>query len=325
VTSVTYIQLVGGFIYLLIGADLLVRGSVALSRRARVPPVVVALTVVAFGTSLPELVVALQAAIAGYPGLVLGNVVGSNIANILLVGGVSALVFPLTCGEGPVRRDTAVMVGVSVVFIVLSSFGELGPSAGMLLLAGLIVISAVTMKEVVRSYRHSEPTAPAEWALGLPTDGRLIGLFIVAGAVGLPLGAWLVVESAVEIAVQLGITETVVGLTIIAFSTSLPELATTVVAALQRRTEVAVGTLIGSNIFNILAIMGVGAVVSPVAVPVPSTFMVLDFPVMLGAALALSVFVWRRRPIGRAWGAFFVAGYAAYIVLLFFIPGAATP
>ena len=311
-----FVQLAGGLVYLLLGGDVLVRGAVALARRYHVSPMVIALTVVAFGTSLPELVVVVEAALTGYPGLVFGNVVGSNIANILLVAGAAAVVYPLTYGEHSVRRDSVVMIAATVLLILLSLNGTLGRVDGVVLLAGLAGVTLLTVREATRMYRDSDVKPPLEWALGLPTNLWMIALFIVAGAIALPIGADLVVESSVQIASSLGVSETVVGLTILAIGTSLPELATTVVAALQKRTEVAVGTVVGSNIFNILAIMGLGAVISPFPIEVPGEFFTVHFPVMLGAALLISVFIWRKRPIGRVAGIAYLAAYAAYLGVL---------
>jgi len=315
-SSTQFIQLAGGLVYLLWGGDLLVRGSVALARRYRVSPMVIALTVIAFGTSLPELVVVLHASLTGSPGLVLGNVVGSNIANVLFVAGSAAVVFPLTYGERSVRRDSAVMIAASVLLIVLCAGGVMTRLGGVILLAGFVAVMAVTAREAAEAYREADLKTPLEWVLGLPGKPRTIALFIVLGIIGLPLGAKLIVDASVQIAADLGVRESVVGLTILAFGTSLPELATTVMAAVQRRTEVAVGTIIGSNIFNVLAIMGAGAVVSPMPVAVAPGFFTVDFPVMLGTAVLLSVFVWLRRPIGRVAGVTFVIGYLAYIVVL---------
>lgn len=311
---VLYIMLAGGLVYLLLGGDFLVRGAVALARRLHVSPMVIALTVVAFGTSLPELVVVLRASLAGYPGLVLGNVVGSNIANVLLVAGLTAVVCPLTYGERSVRRDSLIMIAASVALFVACLNRILSASEGALLLAGLVAFTAFNAREAARAYREAGLKTPLEWVLGLPTRLLTIMLFIVVGAIGLPIGAWLVVEASVGIAADLGVSDTVVGLTVLALGTSLPELATTVAAARQKRTEVAVGTVIGSNIFNILAIMGVAAVVSPASVIVPTGFLSLDLPVMLGAALLISAFVWLRRPIGRAAGLVFLTGYVAYLL-----------
>ncbi len=313
----TLIHLFGGLVYLLMGGDLLVRGAVALARRARVSPVIVALSVVAFGTSLPELVVTVRAVLAGYPSIGIGNVVGSNIANGLLVVGVPAIVYPIAVAEDSSRRDSAVMLAASLVFLVLCYLGDLGRLAGALLLTGLGVLLIFTGREVARSQRAADRSLPMEWVLGLPTRTWMITLFIVAGTVGLPLGANMFVSSAAEIATQLNVSEAVIGVTVVAIGTSLPELTTCVVAGVQRHTEVSLGTAIGSNMFNILAIMGVASVVSATPIPVPRAFLSLDLPVMLGASLMLTVFVWRRRPIGRTPGVVLVLGYLLYLGALF--------
>jgi len=275
--------------------------------------VVVALTVVALGTSLPELIVSLRAVFAGYPGIVLGNVVGSNIANVLLVGGVSAVVFPLAYPGGGIRRDSAIMMGASVLFVILCLADTLDRMAGVILLAALVGALIPTVREGARTHREAGGTVPSEIVLGLPTKRRFIFFLIFVGLVGLPLGARMVVTHAVEIAKYLGMSEAVVGLTIIAFSTSLPELATTVVAAYKRHTEVAIGTIVGSNIFNLLAIMGVAAMVQGSRIRVPETFPLLDLPVMMAAALVVTVFAWRGKPVGRRIGITLAVSYVAYL------------
>ncbi len=302
-----YIQLIGGLIYLLMGGDLLVRGAVALARRAQVPPLIVGLTVVSFGTSLPELVVTIQAVLAGYPGMAIGNVVGSNIANVLLVAGAPAIAFPLVCDRGFERRNASIMLGVSIFFVVLCLVGDLNRLAGVVLLTGLVAIMAYTVWAAKRARRGAKKTTRMEWVLGLPARTWMIGLSV---------GAKLMVEAAVEVSGQLGISDAVVGLTIVAVGTSLPELATAFVAVFKRQTEVAVGTVTGSCVFNLLAIMGVATLVSRSPMPVPNGFASLDLPVMLGAAFALTFLVWCRRPIGRVAGITFVAGYCAYLVAL---------
>jgi len=312
----TITSLIGGFIYLLMGADLLVRGAVALARRASVPPIVVALTVVALGTSLPELVVSVQAALAGYPAIALGNVVGSNIANVLLVGGAAAIVYPLAYPGGSIRRDSTIMLLASLAFFVLCLMNGLNRGVGALLLLALVAVMVPTVKDAAKAHYETEGRAPMEVVLGLPAHRPVIFLFIGAGLVGLPVGARMVVESAVEIATAVGMSEAVVGLTIIAFSTSLPEMATTVVAAYRKDTDVAVGTLVGSNVFNILAIMGAAAIVAPNGIEVPSLFPLLDLPVMVLAAVVITVFVWKKLPIGRNAGIALTAGYAAYLLAL---------
>ncbi len=315
--SFTLIELFGGIIYLLMAGDLLVRGAVALARRARVPPLLVAITLVAFGTSLPELVVSVQAVFAGHPNIAIGNVVGSNIANVLLVAGAPAIIFPLACRRGTTRRDSTVMAVVSVGFVLLCLTGQLHREAGALLLTAFAVLSALTARQAAEAHEEADRAAVMEAVLGLPTRAWMIGLFMFAGAVGLPLGARLLIEAAVDLATSLGVADTVVGLTIVAVGTSLPELATTLVAATKRHTQVAVGTVIGSNIFNLLAIMGIAAVVTPIPIPVPPEFVRLDLLVMLGSALLLTYFTWRHRFIGRTAGLFLVAAYTVYVVVLF--------
>ncbi len=319
-TALLYIQLAGGLTWLLLGGDLLVRGSVALARRFHVSPMIVALTVVAFGTSLPELVVVLRAILTGYPGLALGNVVGSNIANVLLVAGLAAVVHPLAIGKGTSRRDSVGMLVVSIVFVAFCATGYLSRLEGMILLGMLAIIAAITAREAAIAYRQATLTTPLEWVLGLPSSVWTILILIAVGAVGLPVGANLVVDAAVKMAAELGVSDAIVGLTILAFSTSLPELATTVVAAARGRTEVAIGAVIGSNLFNIAAIMGTAAVVSPLPIQVTPDFLRLDLPVMIGTAVLLAAFVWLRRPIGRAAGVVMVVGYAAYILAVVFGP-----
>jgi cation:H+ antiporter len=314
--ALTLLELFGGLVYLLFGADLIVRGAVALARRANVPPAVVALTLVALGTSLPELEVTVQAAFSGHPGIALGNVVGSNIANVLLVGGGAAAIYPLAYAGGSIRRDSLLMILATLFFVALCLMDSLGRGAGILLLVGMAAVLIPSAREAARSHRDAEGDPPLVAVLGLPTHRRMILLFLVAGVVGLPLGAKLVVDSAVDIALRLGMTETAVGLTIIAFGTSLPEVATTAWAAFRRETEVAMGTIVGSNLFNVLGIMGVAALVSPFPITVPGIFPVLDLPVMLGASLVLALFAWFRRPLGRIAGVLLSVSYVAYIVVL---------
>ncbi len=311
------VQLIGGFIYLLGAADLLVRGAVALARRAQVPPMIVALTLVALGTSLPELVVTLQAAVTGFSGIALGNVVGSNVANVLLVCGLAAIIAPLSIVGSSVRRDSLLMVGATVLLGIFALSMGLNRTTGILMLIALVLVLSPSARDAARAHREAGGRAPLEAVLGLPTHRRLITLFIVVGVVFLPVGARLVVDSAVDIAGRLGVTEAVVGASIIAFSTSLPELATTVVAAFRKETDVVVGTIVGSNIFNILVILGIASLVSPEPIHVPASFTVLDLPAMLLSALTLAVFIWMKRPIGRPAGIALSGAYVVYVVALF--------
>ena len=298
-------------------ADLLVRGAVALAYRARISPTVVAATIVALGTSLPELVVAIRATLTGHPEMLLGNVIGSNTANVLLVAGAAAAVAPLAIDNPAQRRDSLSMLGVTLVFVLMCFTTGLTRLAGALLLLGFFMVWAFAAREgmVERRSRADEPALT--WMLGLPRRLPMITVFIGLGIIGLPLGARLVVNSAVEIAARLGVTEAVVGLTIIAFSTSLPEFATTVVAAYQNRADVAIANVLGSNILNLVGIMGVSAVISATPIDVPLSMRTLDLPVMVGATLMLTAVIWIRRPIGRAIGTAWMLGYLAYIAALF--------
>ena len=301
------------------GGDLLVRGSVGLARKLRVPPVVVAATVVGFGTSLPELVVSLGASLNGYPTLILGNVVGSNIANVLLVGGASAVVYPLMHDDNAVRRNIVIMAGSLALFAVLAAFGALGRVGGIVLLGAFVIIMATTARSTLQAKKEADPSTPLDWVLGLPSRMPTIGLFIVTGVVFLPIGAQLLVQSAVEIAETFEVSETIIGLTVLAIGTSLPELTTTVLAALERRSDIAIGAIIGSNTFNVLMIMGVTASLSSEPIPVPVQFLLLDIPVMLVTSALLALFAWKAAPIGRIGGALMLLAYLAYLGTLYVV------
>ena len=310
--------MVAGFIYLLLGGDLLVRGAVALARRTRVPAAVVALCVVGLGTSLPELVVSVRASTTGYPGLALGNVVGSNIANVLLVGGAEAVIFPLRTRDQSVRRSGTVMLVISVLFAGLCVWGhEVTRFDGAVLLGVLVVAFGLTSRAAQRAHREAEPDVPLDWVLGLPRQLPMIAAFMAIGLVVLPLGADFLVDAAVQIASRYGVSDTIVGLSIVAIGTSLPEVATTVMAALRGRTGMVMGTIVGSNVFNILAIMGIAATLSPEPVRVSGRFLAFDLPVMVGASLILMLFSWLRAPIRRRSGMAFAGAYALYLMGLY--------
>lgn len=308
-----------GLIYLLMGGDLLVRGSVALAHRLRVPPAAVAATVIGFGTSMPELVVAIQATLTGHVGLILGNVVGSNTANVLLVGGTSAVLYPLVQEEGPGRRNTTIMMLVGLAFAAVCAWGELARPAGLALLVGFALLMALTARTTLQDQRESAPTIPLPWVLGLPSRLIMIVTLIVVGLAMLPVGAHLLVESAAELAGRFGVSDAVIGLTVVAIGTSAPELSTILLAALERRSDVAIGTIIGSNTFNVLAIMGVAAALSPTPIAVSQRFVLFDLPVMLAAGGMLVVYAWRGRALGRTVGVMMIASYVAYIVALIWI------
>lgn len=310
-----YLELVAGFVYLLMGGDLLVRGAVALARRWNLSPMLVGVTIVALGTSAPELFVSAGAAISGHPGIALGNVVGSNIANALLVVGALAAASPIIVDPATTRRETVAMLAATAALIALCANGILGRVEGGLLLAGTVVF---LFRKVRQGARGAAPApSPLEWVLGLPSRTWLITLFLVVGAAWLPLGAWLLVESASAIATRFGVAESVVGLTVVALGTSLPELATAFVAISRRELDVALGNVMGSNVLNILAILGAAAALSPHPIPVPTRSLMLDLPVLAASTGVVAVFGLRGGRVRRAVGAVLVLGYLAYVAVLF--------
>ncbi|MEN8182029.1 MAG: calcium/sodium antiporter [Myxococcota bacterium] len=318
-----YLELFGGLTYLLLGGDLLVRGAVALARRAGISPLVVGLTVVAFGTSAPELCISLGAVFSGHPDISIGNVVGSNIANVLLVLGVPALIYPTVCDQESLGRNTALVVAASLLFVSFCFLGPLGRIQGAVMFTMLVLV----LWRAARTARESdegEHDAEFEGLLGLPESRALISLFVVLGIVLLPLGADLMLDGAVQLATRFGVPSAVIGLSVVALGTSLPELATTVVAAFQRHSDLALGNVIGSNLFNLLAIMGLAAMLSPAPIAVPPGFLRFDLLVMLAATGVLFFFAWRGRSIGRAFGLVLLTAYALYLGALFSTPAPVT-
>ena len=301
------VGLLAGLLLLVLGGDALVRGAVALSLRLGIPALIVSLTVVAFGTSAPELVISVQAALGGAPDIAVGNVVGSNIANVLLVLGVPALLSGLGRAEADSRKPCLIMLVASALLLILAWNGWIGRVGGIVLLLGM---TAMLLDSI--SQARAAPPPPFSTVPAMPP--RRIGLFLATGLVALPLGAHLFVGAAVEIARAFNMSETVIGLTLVALGTSLPELATTVAAALRRNADVALGNVIGSNIFNILGILGVTALVAPL--PVSPHIRSFDIWVMLAAALVLVPFVFRSWRLTRGAGLVLTGGYVAYTGVL---------
>jgi cation:H+ antiporter len=304
-----------GLTILLLAGDALVRGAVNLSLRVGIPALIVSLTIVAFGTSAPELLIGISAVIEGKPGLALGNVVGSNTANILLVLGLPALLSRMHTSRFDTRRSYWMMLAASVGFIALAFLGTLTWITGVILLCGM----ALVLWDQTRSARAHVAQSRGEEIADLEgADPDMpwwqIGLFLALGLVGLPFGADLLVENASIIARDFGVSDAVIGLTLVAIGTSLPELATTVMAALRQQADVALGNVIGSNIFNLLCIMGVTTLFGPV--PVDSEFLRFDLWVMLAASVILAPFVLMNRDLGRRWGALLTALYLAYLVVV---------
>ncbi|MBZ4021179.1 sodium:proton exchanger [Rhodobacter sp. TJ_12] len=304
-----------GLLLLLGAGDFLVKGSVAMALRLGIPSLIVGLTVVAFGTSAPELLVSVNAALGGQAGIALGNVVGSNIINMLMILGLPALIAVIHSSQIDTRRSFTMMLAVSVLVIALAFMGTIGRWQGLVLLAALALILWDNVREA-RAHRNARPAETEE--LGDPHMAvwKIAGL-IAVGFVGLAVGADLLVDGAVAVARIAGISETVIGLTLVAIGTSLPELVTSVMAALRKQADVALGNVIGSNIFNLTAILGTTAVIAPM--PVPVELLHFDLWVMLAAALALTPFVFWRRDIGRGAGIALILGYLLYTVVLLWV------
>lgn len=300
-----------GLFLLLISGDFLVRGAIQLSNRIGISPLMVSLTIVAFGTSAPELIVAIKATLSGSPGLALGNVVGSNIANILLVLGLPTLIMGLKNNIADAKRSFGFMIIASVLFIVFGMSGSFSWIYGVVLLSLLAFFLFDTFRQNSKKTLNSEILESQQ---KISHSWWTITLFLILGVIGLPLGADLLVTNASALAKGYGVSDAIVGLTLVAIGTSLPELATTFIAFVRKKAEVVLGNLIGSNIFNLLAIIGITSLISPV--PVDPTFIKFDFWVMLGASALIAPFILLNIQFNRLSGFLFVALYISYLTVI---------
>ncbi len=301
-----------GLIILLFSGDFLVRGSIGLAQKLHIPPLVIGLTIVAFGTSAPELFVSINAVMAESPGIALGNIVGSNIANVLLVLGAPAMIYPIGCRlDGLGRNATTMLLATGCLLAIAYGTGGVNFTYGVALVAGILLYLGATGYRIVSTGKVdpvSEEFAEIEHG---PENLIKITGYLIVGLVGLPVGASIMVENGAEIARQMNVREELIGLTIIAIGTSLPELAAVALSAIRKHPEVALGNIVGSNIFNILAVGGAtgiagGALFTDVALK-------LDLPVMAASALILSLFIYFGGRINRIWGSVLLALYGVYI------------
>ena len=309
------VLVVVGLAVLLVGGELLVRGAVSAAKLLSVPALLIGLTVVAFGTSAPELVVTVQAILSGDNGIAMGNIVGSNIANILLVLGLPAIVSAISLATPKLRRHATVMLAATAIFCgFVYATGVIGTLAGLVMLAVIGLYLVMIGLDALRSDGDADLMAEVE-ELGTTAGSKWkTPLYLVLGLAALPVGANLLVENGADIAKVLGVRDEVIGLTIVAFGTSLPELATVFAAALKREADVAVGNILGSNIFNLLFVGGVAGLVGTSGFT--DSARLVDLPVMIASAVLLGALVFGRGRIGRALGAVLTIAYAAYIVLL---------
>ncbi len=292
-----------GLAMLCFGGNWLVSGGVSIAKKLRISQMVIGLTIVAYGTSTPELAASVAAAVGAHTDLILGNVVGSNISNIGMVIGISAIISPLIVSKATTRKEVPIMIGVMLLLVAISVDGEISQYDGALLIAGLIAFTVYTLSRAKKERKQEEE--PSIQKSSVP---RALGLVAIGSGL-LYLGGYLTIENVVLIAQGIGISETVIGITIVAIGTSLPELITSITAIKKGHTDIGIGTIVGSNIYNILMIMGVASVITGIAV-VPGMF--TDYLVMIGFAVVLVAFL-RSGIIPRPAGVGLAIAYAAYL------------
>lgn len=312
-----WIKIAAGLVLLAFGGEMVVRGAVGAARRLGVSELMIGLTLVGFGTSTPELLTSVSAALRGSEGVAIGNVVGSNISNILLIAALAAIARPIAVARSALLRDGSTMIGASLALVFLAlSLEMIARWAGALLVALLVAYiwstwrlergSKIASAELHRAESHAYDPAPP----GLITS---LG-FAVAGIAALIFGADLLVQGAITLALSAGVSETVIGLTIVAVGTSLPELVATLAAAGKGRTDVAFGNIVGSNIYNVLGVLGITALVHPLSIPVDISS--VDWAVFVGSAVLLIFHAWTGARITRGEGAFLLGGYLLYVTYL---------
>ncbi|WP_018687512.1 calcium/sodium antiporter [Ahrensia kielensis] len=310
-------MLVGGLILLVFAGDYLVKGAVGLAEKFNIPPLIIGLTIVAFGTSAPELVISLDSALSGVPDIAVGNIVGSNIANVLLVMGLPALITVIHANQRGLSRNVGILLVFTLAFMWMISDGVLSRSEGGILFAGLLLY---IIAQIVRARTQTEddPSIPTDYHDDVgeaPTQNSKIIVFLLGGLILLPVAAHFTVEGASGIASHFGVSDAAIGLTIVAIGTSLPELATSFMAAWRKNGDVALGNIIGSNIFNIAAIMGITGLL--IDVPVADTMIAYDMWGMLAAAVLLAVICFARITTGKLLGSAMLLAYLAYIISVF--------
>lgn len=310
-----------GLIFLVVGGEFLVRGASQLAGALGIAPIVIGLTVVAFGTSTPELAVSLDAAFSGNADIAIANVVGSNIFNVLFILGVSALISPLVIHSQMIKREVPIMIGVSFLIYIFALNGVIGRIEGLVLFAGIItytswlVIEARKNKNENQELKTESEKEYSEKPSGAKGILASIGFVVVGLGVVMSGADWLV-DGAVQMAKSLGVSDTVIGLTIVAAGTSLPEVVASIMATIKGERDIAVGNVVGSNIYNILAIVGLSSAIVPGGLNVNEAMLRLDFPVMLAVAAICYPFFRTGSQLSRKEGAFFLGSYIAYTIIM---------
>lgn len=310
-----------GLLLLYYGAEWLVKGSSSLAGSLGMQPIVIGLTVVAFGTSAPELVVSLVSSIKGKPMIAVGNVIGSNICNIALVLGMTALFQPIKCHPAVFKRDIPIMLAITLYLLMVSGNSTIGRLEGATLVAGLAAYLYYNYRVAILTAGDKTVAMPCEITNVLPVESRFkqIGL-IVAGIAGVVTGAEVLIDAAVKIMTAFGVSEKFIGLTIVAFGTSLPELATSVIAAMKKEMDISLGNLVGSNVFNILAVLGAAALVNPIVIPggFIASGLFIDYLVMMAVSALPLLMIRKTYTVSRMDGMVLLAtygGYLAYLIL----------
>jgi cation:H+ antiporter len=317
---VTFLLLGIGLALLILGADLLVKGSSRIASVVGISPLVVGLTVVSFGTSAPELAVSIQSTLNGVPDIAIGNVVGSNIFNVLFILGLSAVITPLVVNQQLLKIDVPIMIAFSIIVYLMSYNGVIGRLEGFILFGSLIAYTVFLIIQSRKETKSIQEEYSKEFELKekSPKVVLLSIVFVIVGLGLLILGSNLLVDSAVTIAQSLGLSKLIIGLTIIAIGTSLPEVATSVVASFKGETDIAVGNVVGSNIFNLLSILGLTSILSPVGIQVAASAISFDIPVMTAVAIACLPIFFTGNSISRWEGfvfLFYYIAYTSYLVL----------
>lgn len=318
--ALTFVALAAGLVCLVVGAEVLVRGAASIATRLGIAPIIIGLTVVAFGTSAPELAVSVSAGFGGRGEVAFGNVVGSNIVNTLLILGGSAAIASLVVTQRIIRLDIPLLIGASVVALVLSLDNEIGRLDGLVLFAGIVGYTGW----LIRAARRERSDVLAEYdeaveELEVEVIDKPLPVqagFVAAGLAILVAGSQLLVTSATDIAESLGVSDLVIGLTVVAVGTSLPELATSLLAAYRGQRDIAVGNVVGSNLFNLMSVLGLTGLVSPDPIPVADSSLQVDFPVMLAATVVLVPIIWKGFTIRRWEGLVLMGFYALYVTFL---------
>lgn len=319
--AMTIVLFVAGLALLIVGAEILVRGASRTALALGISPLVVGLTVVAFGTSAPELAVSVQSALSGPGGadVALGNVVGSNIANVLLILGISAAITPLVVQQQLIRLDVPLMIGVSALVLIMALDGTIGRIDGLILFAGIVAYTIFAIRQSRKESAEVQQEYSAEFGNGNQRSIAvwLKNLALIAGGLALlVLGARWLVDGAITVARAFGVSELVIGLTVVAVGTSLPEIATSIIAALRGERDIAVGNVVGSNLFNLLSVLGVTSIVAPTGVSVAPAALNFDIPVMIAVAVACLPIFFTGRLIARWEGWLFLGYYVAYTLYL---------